>query len=193
MSFLEEIPTLKLTFDLRVHTASSLEAALKRKREEDPTKRRKFAPGELPSQTAGRRPTTKPEDGPSASRHRLITQPATLVLIFNCNGAAFEVTNWTGDTPFEKLSGENAFDLISPKSKKRIGRVGLAKELGMPFLERVEFPDDWLLANEHGVVHDGWQKEGVLDLELQWGKEVATIRCFPWLGYACSVGAPWPL
>ena len=59
----------------------------------------------------------------------------------------------------------------------------------MPFLERVEFPDDWLLASEHGVVHDGWQKEGTLDLELFWGKEVAIIRVHPWLSYGCSVGA----
>ena len=43
----------------------------------------------------------------------------------------------------------------------------------MPFLERVDFPDEWLIADEHGVVHDGWQGNGLLELELSWNKETA--------------------
>ena len=70
-----------------------------------------------------------------------------------------------------------------------LGRVGLAKELGQPFLERVEFPDDWLVADDHGVMHDGWQGTGILDLELTWNKAVATIRVLPWLAYGCTIGA----
>ena len=184
---LEPVAVLQLTFDLKVHTANALSNALGRIKE--PPKRKKNDATALPFQLAGRRPITRPEDGPSASRHRLVETPASTTLIFNCFEAQFEVTSWAGDVPFEKLSGESSFDLISKHSRKRLGRVGLAKELGQPFLERVEFPDDWLVAEDHGVVHDGWQGNGILDLELTWNKAVATIRVLPWLAYGCTVGA----
>ena len=61
---------------------------------------------------------------------RAVTTPATVVLLFNCHNAAFEVTKWTGKDDFNKLSGESSFDLISRVSKKRMGRVKLANELG---------------------------------------------------------------
>ena len=60
---------------------------------------------------------------------------------------------------------------------------------GMPFLERVEFPDEWLVAEHHNVIHDGWQGNGTLELELCYGKDKAAIRVLPWLAYGCSIGA----
>ena len=183
---IDPAPQLTITFDLKVHTATALSRALKAPK--DPLKRKRKE-NDLPFQIAGRRPITRPEDGPSASRHRLVDKPASTTMIFNCYQAQFEVTSWTGDVAFEKLSGESSFDLISRHSKKRLGRVGLAKELGQPFLERVEFPDDWLVAEEHGLMHDGWQGTGILDLELTWNKAVATIRVLPWLAYGCTIGA----
>ena len=113
---------------MQVHTAHSLSRALGRKVEKAITKKSK---SELPFQPAGRRPVAKGDDG-TPSRHRIVEQPASLVLLFNCHNAAFEVTKWTGDTPFEKLPGESQFDMISKTSKKRIGMVRLAKELVMP-------------------------------------------------------------
>ena len=169
-----------------MHTATALSRALKAPKEPIKKKRKE---GDLPFFAAGRRPITRPEDGPSASRHRLVDKPASTLLIFNCCQAQFEVTSWTGDQAFDKLSGESAFDLISKHSRKRLGRVKLASELGQPFLDRVEFPDDWLIAEDHGVQHDGWQGSGILDLELTWGKSVATIRVLPWLAYGCTIGA----
>jgi len=114
---------------------------------------------------AGRRPLSRSDEG-TPSRHRLIEKPATLLLMFNSHNAAFEVTKWTGSESFEKLPGEQQFDLVSKTSRKRIGVVRLAKELGMPFLERVEFADDWMLAEEHGLMHDGWQGSGAIELDF---------------------------
>ena len=85
-------------------------------------------------------------------------------------------------------STHHARDTKGPKGEK-LGRIGLARELKQPFLERVEFPDKWVLASECGLVHDGWQGPGTLDLELTCGKDVATISLTPFLAYSCSVGA----
>ena len=59
----------------------------------------------------------------------------------------------------------------------------------MKFLERIEFPDEWVMGDECGLEHDGWQGDGTIDLELVCGKDVATIQIQPWLAYSCSVGA----
>jgi hypothetical protein len=113
---------------------------------------------------AGRWPLSRSDEG-TPSRHRLIEKPATLFLMFNSHNSAFEVTKWTGSESFEKLPGEQQFDLVSgASSRKRIAVVRLAKELGMPFLERVEFTDDWMLAEEHCLMHDGLQGSGVIEL-----------------------------
>lgn len=75
-----------------------------------------------------------------------------------------QVTHWTGALPFV-LPDEQAFDLYparkgkggSKEGLRKLGRVGLARELRAPFLDRIEFPDEWVLAHECGVDHDGWQ------------------------------------
>ena len=179
-------PMLQLSFDLQVHTAQALTRALAIKQAGSQVRKRKD--DTLPSQIAGKRPTFKPDDG-AASRHTQVKKPATIMLMFNCFNAAFDVTSWTGDVPFEKLSGETAFDLIAKKSRKRVGRVKLANELGMPFLARVEFPDEWVMAEEYGVYNDGWQGLASLEVELTWGKAVAIIIVKPWLAYGASTGA----
>ena len=73
---------------------------------------------------AGRRPVSKGDDG-TPSRHRLVEQLASLVLMFNCANAAFEVVKWSGDTDFDKLPGEQQFDMVSLHSRKQIGVVRL--------------------------------------------------------------------
>ena len=189
------VTPLQLTFDLKVHTANSLTRMLGEAQEGSKHVQRRRKDGEgLPFQVAGKRPTIKPEDGPEASRHRLVEKPASIRLCFNCFNAAFEVTHWTGyQYSFDKLPLEQAFDLLSTKSRRRIGRVKLAYTLGMTFLERVEFPNEWLLASEYKVTNDGWQGASVIEVQLEWGKEVATILITPWLAYATSIGARFML
>ena len=184
---------LTVTFDLRIHTAQSLIRVLSGKTNEV-VRRFKAGAAVLPSQKAEKRPSVKPEDGPEKSRHRLVTQPATIKLAFNCFNAPFKVTKWTGfdktpSIPFEKLPLEQTFDLICKRAKRKLGRIKLAFDLNTTFLERVEFPDEWLLAEDVGLNNDGWQGESSLELEINWGKEVATVEVQPWLAYSASVGA----
>lgn len=61
--------------------------------------------------------------------------------------------------------------------------------MNTPFLERVEFPNDWFLCEEYSLNNDGWQSAATLDLEIVWGREVATITVQPWLAYSVSIGA----
>ena len=201
---LDDPPMLSETFNLKEHTAAALSRALKTKQTKNKlaqqgVRKKKGGDGGLPFQLAGRGPASRSPDEGSVSRHSIVTESATMILMFNCFGAAFEVTNWTGSMPFV-LPDEQAFDLYPAKKtgdkdkgdatlRKKIGRVGLARELRAPFLERIEFPDEWMVAQECGVQHDGWQGPGILDLELTCGRDVATIQVVPWLAYSCSIGA----
>ena len=192
VSLLEPIQTLQLSFDLKHHTAQSLVQMLAFKRAESLTvRRRRESAVALPKQAAGKRPQVRPEDGPSASRHRLVTEPATLKLVFNCYNAELEVTDWTNKhNPFDKLPLEQSFDLcLKGNRQAKLGRIKLAYSLSTTFLERVEFPNQWLLAEEYGVTNDGWQGGCMLELELVWAKDVATIKVRAWLAYATTVGA----
>ena len=69
----------------------------------------------------------------------------------------------------------------------------MAPVKGTEFGERVDFPSDWLVGDEHGIEHDGLERRAVLELKLKWragGKErTATLRVAPWLSYGCSEGA----
>ena len=71
----------------------------------------------------------------------------------------------------------------------QVGRLKLAYALSTPFLERVEFPNEWYLCEEYDLGNDGWQSAASLELEIVWGKEVATIVVQPWLAYSTSIGA----
>jgi hypothetical protein len=92
-----------------------------------------------------------------------------------------------------QLSDHDPFDLKGPRSGTSIGRIKIAPAKGTPLVERVEFSNDWLLADLHGVQHDYYQGEGTIDLKVEWRKETGgvesiMIRVTPWLAYACSVG-----
>jgi hypothetical protein len=194
---LEEVPNERASFDLKKHTADACARALKRKivgiaasallkkgRSADKTA--------LPFMERGRKPSTRSPDDGKPSRHALVTQQCELRLLINCCDAAFKVTEWSGALPFD-LPGEQAFDLMTKKKKgsaqRKLGRVRIPADLGTPFLERIEFPDEWVPGDECGLEHDGWQGEGYLELELICGKDTATIQIFPWLAYGCTVGA----
>jgi hypothetical protein len=58
--------------------------------------------------------------GPTTSRHAVVTEPATLKMVFNCFNAPFAVTSWTGkEHPFEKLPLEVSFDLLLKSNRKK--------------------------------------------------------------------------
>ena len=71
-----------------------------------------------------------------------------------------------------------------------VGRVKVAPAKGTEFAERVEFPSDWLVGEEHGIEHDGLERRALLELRLKWkdsGKDKeARLRVAPWLSYGCS-------
>ena len=106
-------------------------------------------------------------------------------------------TDWI---PHQVISGEatllsdhDPFDLKGPRSGTSIGRIKIAPAKGTPLVERIEFSNEWLLADVHGVQHDYYQGEGTIDLKVEWRKETGgfesiIIRVTPWLAYACSVG-----
>ena len=115
-------------------------------------------------------------------------------LLFNCFKAKFEVIS--GDV--STLSDHDPFDLKGPRSQQSIGRIKISPEKGTSLAERVEFPNVWLSAEQHGLMHDGYQGEGALDIKLEWrketgGMEMIIIRVTPWLAYACSLGARFQL
>ena len=183
---LEPAPTLTTTFDLNNYTAEALSRALEKKLTGKESRQKKKADKfKLPVQLAGKRPLNRADEAPS--RHRLVQEPASIMLMFNCHNAAFEVTSCPFD--METLPGSTSFEMVSVKSRARLGLVRIAKDLGMAFLERVDFPDEWLVAGPHGLEHDGWQGTGFLELELNWDGKTASILAHPWLSYGCSVGA----
>ena len=69
---------------------------------------------------------------------------------------------------------------------------------GTPIEDRVEFASDWKVGSEHGLVHDGLQTDGHIELRFDWktqskaGTDVhktALLRVNPWLAYGCGEGA----
>ena len=71
---------------------------------------------------------------------------------------------------------------------------------GTPIEDRVEFTNEWKVGSEHGMVHDGLQADGYLELRMDWkapGKKagddwtskVAILRVNPWLSYGTGEGA----
>jgi hypothetical protein len=109
---------------------------------------------------AGARPRGRVDGAPS--RHELAPQLG-VSLLFNCFKARFEVIS--GD--ISTLSDHDPYDLKGPRSQQSIGRIKISPEKGTPVTERVEFPNVWLSAEQHGVLHDGYQGEGALDLKVR--------------------------
>ena len=139
------------------------------------------------------RPHGRPEGQPS--RHESVLEPATMVLMFNCYRSSFELLK--GD--ITTLPDAEALEIRSVKSLQSIGRCKIAPHKGTEFVDRIEFSNEWRVGAEHGLVHDGLQGDGSLELRLDWKHEneekgtteakVALISVNPWLAYGCSEGA----
>ena len=61
-------------------------------------------------------------------------------------------------------------------------------------MDRVEFVNEWRIGDEHGLVHDGLQGDGYIELRMDWKTEAgdamcALLRVNPWLAYGVSEGA----
>ena len=74
----------------------------------------------------------------------------------------------------------------------------LLRIAGTPIEDRVEFANDWKVGAEHGLVHDGLQTDGYIELRVDWktlnkaGDNVqhsALLRVNPWLAFGCGEGA----
>ena len=59
-------------------------------------------------------------------------------------------------------------------------RVRVRVRAGTPIEDRVEFINEWKVGAEHGMVHDGLQADGYIELRLDWkapGKKVRAPPC----------------
>ena len=140
------------------------------------------------------RPSGRSDEMPS--RHR-DTPLSSLVLMFNCCRCTFELL--AGD--LSTLPESEALEMKSLFNNTTIGRVKIAPEKGTPFIDRVEFPNEWRIGDEHGLIHDGLQGDGELEIRLEWRVEdpkkndgtlilsAAMINVNPWLAYGCAEGA----
>ena len=115
-------------------------------------------------------------------------------LLPECAGGRLCVVRGLSAHGCSQLSDHDPFDLKGPRSGASIGRIKISPEKGTSIVQRIEFPNEWLLAEVHGLQHDYYQGEGTLDLKVEWRKEGGVaeqiiIRVTPWLAYACSLGA----
>ena len=97
------------------------------------------------------RPHGRPEGQPS--RHDSVTEPAAMLLMFNCNRCSFKLAK--GD--ITTIPESEAIDLRSTKSMQTIGRCKVSPAKGTEFIDRVDFPNEWKVGDEHGLIHDGLQ------------------------------------
>ena len=108
------------------------------------------------------RPTGRPEGQPS--RHEFVTEPAAMVLMFNCHRCGFKLSK--GD--ITTMPESETVELRSVKSLVSVGRCKIAPSKGTEFIDRVEFPNEWRVGDVHGLVHDGLQGDGSLELRIDW-------------------------
>ena len=145
-----------------------------------PERRVSAVQGESKQKSVIEHPSSRPDEA---------EETASIELFFNCNRCPFEVV----DGDIDALPIDSMFNLNAAKSRTAIGLVRVAAGKTMPFHERIVFPEKWLSGKEHGLVHNGYQGEGLLDLTLEYRvakKKVAiVIRVIPWLAYSCSKGA----
>ena len=57
-----------------------------------------------------------------------------------------------------------------------LGRMKISAEKGTPVEDRVEFPNNWLVGAEHGLIHDGLQSDGALELRIDWRDSNNDVR-----------------
>jgi hypothetical protein len=135
------------------------------------------------------RPHGQPSGQPSRHESAPKEKPGS-ILLFNCFRTGFELTH--GDVA--TLPENKEFVLRSVVGRHRVGRIKSATTKGVPFKERIEFDNEWRVGDKYGLMHDGLQGDGALDVILEWQvletkKEVALLRLDPWLSYGCSEGA----
>ena len=63
-----------------------------------------------------------------------------------------------------------------------IGRIKISPEKGTGIVDRVEFKNEWYCAEQHGLLHDGYQGDGALDIKVEWKKEGGGGRNARWRG-----------
>ena len=185
----DEVDYDKLREELRAKVATARESSMKlvskKPLTEEAQKVNRYVRNEA------HRPAGKQEEMPS--RHDN-TPIATLMLMFNCNRCSFELS--AGD--LLTLPESEALDIKSLLNNTTLGRVKIAPEKGTPFVDRVEFPNEWRVGDEHGLIHDGLQGDGQLEMRLEWKAEkpdgslqahTAIIKANAWLAYGCAEGA----
>jgi hypothetical protein len=128
------------------------------------------------------------EDG-KPSRHERVP-PGKIVLMFNCARSSFELTH--GDVA--TLPDSETIDLRALTSGAALGRIKISPEKGTPIEDRIDCPNEWRVGAEHGLVHDGLQSDGSLEVRIDWrdhdgDSHVALLRFNPWLAYGCGEGA----
>jgi len=116
-----------------------------------------------------KRPVGRPDEL-APSRHERVP-PGRVVLMFNCFEASFELLH--GD--LSTLPEAETTELRSLTSGKVLGRIKITPEKGTPIEDRFEFNNDWKVGSEHGIVHDGLQSDGYLELRLDW-KAVSRVK-----------------
>ena len=47
-----------------------------------------------------------------------------------------------------------------------LGRIKISPEKGTSIVDRVEFKNEWCSAEQHGLMHDGYQGDGALDIKV---------------------------
>jgi hypothetical protein len=117
-----------------------------------------------------------------------------MILMFNCYRAECKLV--MGD--ITTLPDAEDVHLKALASLQSIGRVKISPDKGTPFMDRLDFSNEWRIGDEHGLVHDGLQGDGYIELRMDWkikeGPGMGESRCAllhvnPWLAYACSEGA----
>ena len=66
------------------------------------------------------------------------------------------------------LPDAETIELRSLTSGTILGRIKISPEKGTPVEERVEFPNEWRVGAEHGLIHDGLQSDGALEVRIDW-------------------------
>ena len=128
------------------------------------------------------------------SRHTDVP-PVSMILMFNCYRSEYKVV--MGD--ISSMPDAEDVPIKALESLVTIGRVKISPDKGTAFMDRIEFPNQWFIGDEHGLVHDGLQGDGYIELRLDWkvtnpdtqsvSAHCALVRVNPWLSYACSEGA----
>ena len=160
-----------------MHSAAAMVASLERKKVSAAVRKRND--GGWPVSVAGRRPPNR-LDAETPSRHRHADKPASLVLLFNCHNAAFEITAWSVVDALRQASGRAAVltwgkDVATIRVHPwlaygcSVGARFLVRKVGAPSgqcatVQRI-LADDRVVARIDGFARsDGVKGETIIDL-----------------------------